>query len=101
MIQYDLTDTPLAQRAERVEVPSEAELTAITVALALATGCGLRDLAHRELVLSDENISSVARILSGELAGLLCDLRANCSIEARLSELRGLRVGNIEVRRRP
>lgn len=98
MIQYDLTDTPLAQRTERVEVPSEAELTAITVALALVSGCGLSDLAHRELVLSDENIGSVAGVLVGRLSSLVSDLRANGSVEARLSELRGLRISGMGFR---
>ena len=74
MIQYDLTSTPLAKSCERIPVPSEGELTAVSLALMLAADCSWSELENRSLVLTERNQESVAELIEGRLTPLTRDI---------------------------
>lgn len=92
VVQYDLTNTALAAAPQRAALPSEAELTALTVAMLIATHSAFSELAGRELVLSDDMLEAVGGLFDGPLAALARDFGSTSDVRRRLREFVGLRV---------
>ena len=92
MVQFDLTDTALASADESACVPSEAELTVLTVALLLESQRAFCHSNGRELVLTASNIDAVADVLRSRLAPLHADLERTTDLRSRLRELIGIRI---------
>lgn len=73
MIQYDLSDTRIAQARRGIVVPSEAELTVVTVALLVVMGYSMSDLSRQEIALSSDKLSDVAQFVEEQLSPLVRD----------------------------
>lgn len=92
MMQYDLTNTPLARADEPVCPPNEAELVSILVALMIVENCSYFETAQRQLVLTPRNRRAVADIVERRLAPLARDWGGRRRLRVRLRELVGLRI---------
>ena len=94
MLQYDLTNTPLAMAAEPVRPPSEGELLAIVVGLLLTQQRTLTEIADAgaELVLDDAVRDRLTALLSEELKPLNRELGTDESFRGRLAQLVGMRI---------
>lgn len=92
VVQYDLTDTAFATAPQGAAIPSEAELSALTMAMLVATHSAFSELADHELVLSDDMLVAVGGLLDGPLSALARDFGGSRDARMRLREFVGLRV---------
>jgi hypothetical protein len=92
MLQYDLSNTPLARATERINAPSEGEMLAVMLGLMFAYNCSFSELKHRMLQLSPENRHEVADLIESRLTPLLRDIGSGRQLRQRLDQLLGFRV---------
>ncbi len=92
MLQWDLSDTPLAASDTPGRVPTEGELLALMVALLMHEDVTYNDLRHRVLVLHDENRAQIIEIFEYRLPELAREFGAGDQLRQRLIELVGIRV---------
>ena len=99
MIEYDFTHTRLF-KASHVESPTDAELFVITAALLLARGHTYSAIYDEELVLTADDIDSVARPFETTLNAFASEFRGKGTIRDRLAKFVGLRIAGIKPERR-
>lgn len=94
MMQYDLTDTPLARATKPMRVPSEGELLVIVVGLLIAQRRTLTEMAEagESLVLDEGMCDQLVGLLSQELSPLERELGIYEPPRARLAQLVGMRI---------
>lgn len=92
MLQWDLSDTPLARENSSVAVPSEGELLVLMVGLLLLEGLAYRDLRNRTLRLTHENIDGVAEVIEERLPTLCPDIGSGDRLRRRLEQFVGIKV---------
>jgi hypothetical protein len=92
MLQYDLTQTPLFDSVSREELPTEAEMFGLTVALLLVRDAAYGDLVETELLVSEEDITALAECIEYRLSPLARDFGAPDRLRHRLRWFVGLRV---------
>ena len=92
MLQWDLSDTPLAQREMPGKVPTEGELLALMVGLLMLEDITYGALKHRELVLDEENLGSLIEVFEYRLPELARELGDSEHLRQRLAELTGIRM---------
>ena len=95
MIQFDLTSTQLAKSREAIPIPSEGELTAVSLALMLAADCSWSELENGSLALTEQNQEAVAELIEKRLTPLTRDIGRGKALRHRLGQLAGLAVGAI------
>ncbi len=92
MLQWDLSDTPLAASDTSGRVPTEGELLAMMVALLMHEDVTYDDLKHRVLTLHDENLAQIIEIFEYRLPELAREFGSSDELRQRLTELVGIRV---------
>lgn len=92
MLQYDLTETNLFHSDDRIQVPNEAELFAITVALLLVYKAAYTDLQNGEVSLNRSNLGDVAECIERRVPEFARDFGMPAAIRRRLEQLLGLRI---------
>lgn len=97
VLQWDLSDTPLARTDGHLRAPTEAELQVLLVALLLNEGIAYSDPATRTLVLTDHNRELIAQVIEWCLSPLARDIGHGACLRRRLSELVGIRVTRIRL----
>jgi len=95
MLEYDLTQTALFDCASRKQLPTEAEMFAITAALLLVHDAAYADLARRELHFSQDDIVAVAESIEYRLSPLARDFMDAERLRHRLRDFVGLRICGI------
>lgn len=97
MLEYDLTETKLAQRLWPPRVPSEGEELAILVALMLVEGCTFSELGSRPITLTADNLEGVARLIEERLTPFAPDTGSGPVLRERLGELVGLQISRADM----
>ncbi len=92
MLQWDLSDTPLAQKGTPGTVPTEGELLALMVGLMMLEDVAYEALKHRELILDGDNIGRLVEILEYRLPELAREFGDSERLRARLAQLMGIRM---------
>ena len=92
MLQWDLSDTPLAQKDTPAKVPTEGELLALMVALLMLEDIAYDALRHRELVLDEENLGRLVEVFEYRLPELAREFGDSGLLQQRLAELSGIRM---------
>lgn len=92
VLQWDLSDTPLAQRETPGKVPTEGELLALMVALLMLEGATYDALQHRALTLHEDNRARLLDMFEYRLPELAQEFGDSESVRQRLVELTGIRV---------
>lgn len=92
MLHYDLTATRLFDCVSRDQLPTEAELFVVTVALLLVRDLAYSEFARCEVVFLTEDLGAVADCLEYRLAPLAPDIGDGDSLRQRLSDFVGLRM---------
>jgi len=95
MLQWDLSDTPLARSESMFKAPTEGELFALAVAMILAEGQSYEGLRSCELVLHREQLRAVAEVFEYRIPELRTELGESSDLRQRLMELVGIRVTRI------
>jgi len=93
MLQYDFTATAIFEATCREELPTEAELFVLTVALLLTRDAAYRDLEQREIRLHPEDVAALAECIEYRLSPLACDFGDSNQLRRRLQRFVGLRIG--------
>ena len=93
MLEYDLTETALFDCASREELPTEAEMFVLTVALLLIREAAYADLARAELRVSDDDVGSLVECIEYRLSPLTRDFGDPERLRNRLRRFVVLRVG--------
>jgi hypothetical protein len=94
MLQYDLTDTPFFRADSCGNLPTEAEMFAITAALLLVHDVGYTGLAHREIVFNEADLAGVAECIEYRLPTFVQDVGHGSRLRRRLRNFVGLRIGS-------
>ena len=84
MLQWDLSDTRLAQRDSPGRAPTEGELLALLVGLLMLEGITYESLRHRELVLHEESLGGLAEIFEYRLPELAREFGDSGRLRQRL-----------------
>ena len=92
MLQWDLTNTPLAQKDTPGKVPTEGELLAVMVGLLMLEDITYETLRHRELVLDEENLGRLVEVFEYRLPELAREFGDSGLLQQRLAELSGIRM---------
>ena len=92
MLQWDLSNTPLAQKDTSGKVPTEGELFALTVGLLMLEAVTYDALRQREIVFHEENLGRLAEVFEYRLPELAREFGDNERLRRRLTELVGIRV---------
>ena len=92
MLQWGLSDTPLARKDTPGKVPTDGELLALTVALLMLEETTYGDLRERELVFPEENQAQLSEIFEYRLPELAREFGSGGQLRQRLSELVGIRM---------
>jgi len=95
MLQYDLTQTALFESVSREELPTEAEMFVLTVALLLTHEASYSELAQSELRLADDDVAALAECIEYRLSSLTRDFGDANRLRYRLRRFVGLRVGAV------
>ena len=93
MLEYDLTETALFDCESREELPTEAEMFVITVALLLIREAAYADLARAEFRVSGDEVAALAECIEYRLSPLTRDFGDPDRLRNRLRRFVGLRVG--------
>jgi hypothetical protein len=101
MLQWDLSDTPLAQRDTPGKVPTEGELLAVMVGLLMLEDITYETLRHCELVLDEENLGRLVEVFEYRLPELAREFGDSGRLRQRLAELTGIRMTRCPQRGRP
>lgn len=92
MLQWDLSNTPLAQSDIEAAAPNDGELLALMVGLMMVSQASYSDLRNRCLMLTEENRNRVAAVIEARLPELTRDIGVGEGLRRRLVELTGIRV---------
>ena len=92
MLQWDLSDTPLAQQDTGGKVPTEGELLALMVGLLMLEDVTYDTLRHRELALHEENRARLLEVFEYRLPELAREFGDSERLRQRLVELTGIRM---------
>lgn len=92
MLQWDLSETPLARKEPPSRVPTEGELLALMVGLLMLEDLTYEALRHRELVLDEENLGRLAEVFEYRLPELAREFGSGERLRRRLAELSGIRM---------
>ena len=95
MLQYDLTQTALFESVSREELPTEAEMFVLTVALLLVRDAAYSELEECEMRVSDEDVAALAECIEYRLSALACDFGDADRLRDRLRRFVGLRIGAV------
>ena len=93
MIQYDLTGTSLFADATRADLPTEAEMFAMTIALLLVNDMAYGELSQKELEFKNEDLAALAECIEYRLSPLAHDFGDSDQLRERLRWFVGLRIG--------
>ena len=86
MLLYDLTDTPFFRADSCENLPTEAEMFAITAALLLVHDVGYTSLAHREIVFDEADLAGVAECIEYRLPAFVQDVGHGSELRRRLRD---------------
>lgn len=92
MLQYDLTETPLFGCESRAQLPTEAEMFVLTVALLLIRDAAYTDFAGIELRVAEEDISALAECIEYRVSPFTRDFGDAEHLRDRLRSFVGLRI---------
>jgi len=92
MLEYDLTQTAIFESVSREELPTEAEMFVLTVALLLARETSYTELAQTELHLTDDDIAALAECIEYRLSPLARDFGNPDQLRQWLKRFVGLRI---------
>lgn len=92
MLQWDLSDTQLAQSKTPGSVPTEGELLALMVGLLMLEEITYETLTHCELVLDEENLGHLVEVFEYRLPELAREFGDSEHLRQRLAELTGIRM---------
>ena len=92
MLQYDLTQTALFESVSREELPTEAEMFVLTVALLLVRDAAYSELEESEMRVSDEGVAALAECIEYRLSPLARDFGDPDRLRDRLRLFVGLRI---------
>jgi len=95
MLQYDLTATRLLNCTARHQLPTEAELFVITVALLLVREVAYGDFSRNEISFLAQDLSAVVECIEYRLLPLAPDMGAGDRRHQRICDFVGLRIGAI------
>ena len=95
MLQYDFTQTALLDCLSREELPTEAEMFVLTVALLLTHAASYSELALTELCLADDDVSALAECIEYRLSPLAHDFGDADRLRHRLRRFVGLRIAAV------
>jgi len=95
MLQYDLTQTALFESVSREELPTEAEIFVLTVALLLVRDAAYSELEESEMRVSDEDVPAFAECIEYRLSVLARDFGDPHRLRERLRRFVGLRIGAV------
>mgnify|MGYP001577515788 CR=1 FL=1 len=95
MLQWDLSDTPLAQRDSALKAPTEGELYVLLVGLLLARGLPFDSLRSCEIVFQPDEREKLAQVMEYRIPVLAHGVFGNGNeLRQRLMELLGIRVAS-------
>lgn len=92
MLQYDLTNTPFFHALSSSQLPSDAEMFAITVGLLMVRDAAYSDLLECDLIVSPVDVESIALCLETQLHPLVRDFDGRQSLRHELQNFIGLRI---------
>jgi hypothetical protein len=92
MLQWDLSDTPLAREDVLANVPTQGELLALLVGLLMLEGITYDTISHHELALTEDNRARLLEVFEYRLPELAREFGDSDSIRQRVVELTGTRV---------
>lgn len=92
MLQWDLSNTPLAQKDTSGKVPTEGELFALTVGLLMLEAVTYDALRQREIVFHEENLGRLVEVFEYRLPELEREFATSALLRQRLSEFVGIRM---------
>ena len=92
MLQWDLSNTLLAQRETPGKVPTEGELLALMVALLMLEDVTYDTLKYRELGLHEENRARLLEVFEYRLPELARKFGNSECLRQRLVQLTGIRM---------
>jgi len=95
MLEYDLTQTGLFESVSRGELPTEAEMFVLTVALLLAREASYSEFAHSQLHLAEDDVAVLAECIEYRLSPLARDFGDAGRLRQRLRRFVGLRIGAV------
>ena len=92
MLQWDISDTPLAQKDSPGKVPTEGELLALTVGLLMLEDIPYEALTRREFVLQGQDLVRLVETFEYRLPELEREFATSALLRQRLSEFVGIRI---------
>ncbi len=96
MLQWDLSDTPLATSETPGRVPTQGELLALMVALLMHEDVTYDALKHRVLAMQNDNRSQIIEIFEYRLPELAREFGSGEQLRQRMLELEGIRLTILE-----
>jgi len=93
MLQYDLTGTQFFDAHSRVDLPGDAEMFVLTVALLLHHDAAYTSLTGQSIVFDAEDVSGVAECIEYRLPSFADDIGRALALRQRLRDFVGLRIG--------
>ncbi len=92
MLQYDLTETRLFDCVSHEDLPSDADMFVLTVALLLVRDAAYTDLARSEMRVLEEDVPALAECIEYRLSSLSRDFSDPERLRNRLRNFVGLRI---------
>jgi len=99
MLQYDLTSTRLFESISIETIPTEAEVSALTVALLVIRGAAYSDLSACDFVIRMNEVEELALCIEVQLAAFTRDLGCGNQLRDRIRDFVGLRISAIDMAR--
>jgi len=91
-LEWDLSQTPLAQSTGASKAPTEGELLALMVGLLMLEDTSYEALTRCEIVLHEDNLRHLVEIFEYRLPELAREFGDSERLRERLAELTGVRV---------
>jgi hypothetical protein len=95
MLQYDLSGTRFFESETRLDLPTDAEVFAITAALLLMQDVAYGELASQELELTADAVENLAQCIEYRLAVFTRDVGGGHRLRQRLEAFVGLRIAGV------
>jgi hypothetical protein len=93
MLQYDLTGTSFFEATSRDDLPTEAEMFVVTVALLMYHDVAYSSLAGHAISFQEVDLAGVAECIEYRLPFFASDLVRGRGLRERLRDFVGLRIG--------